>query len=212
MKRKTNSPLNISTDRAAHVLHILIAEGKLTAKHVSAALKRREAMIADLRQRLAHLARGAVASTQKARRTIAGKVKPRVKRKMTAARRAALKAHGQYLGAVRPLSKQARAKVKAVREKSGVRAAIAAAKRMAKQPTRSTRPRRRRVSASAPGQKGLRGAKGKQVDLKAQPDYQSPKRRKLAEYLERERPKPDKHGGSGAGRQQGGSGPGREHG
>jgi hypothetical protein len=40
--------------------------------------------------------------------------------------------HGQYLGYVRTLSKAAKAKVKAIRKKSGVRAAIAAARRMAK--------------------------------------------------------------------------------
>jgi hypothetical protein len=39
---------------------------------------------------------------------------------------------GRYMAAVRQLSKADRAKVKAIREKSGVRAAIAAAKRMAK--------------------------------------------------------------------------------
>jgi hypothetical protein len=37
---------------------------------------------------------------------------------------------GRYMAAVRQLPKAARAKIKAVREKSGVRAAIAAAKRM----------------------------------------------------------------------------------
>ena len=35
------------------------------------------------------------------------------------------------MAALRPLSKEQRAKVKVIREKSGVRAAIAAAKRMA---------------------------------------------------------------------------------
>jgi hypothetical protein len=50
---------------------------------------------------------------------------------MTVARRAALKLHGQYLGHVRKLSKANKAKIKAIREKSGVRAAIAAARRMA---------------------------------------------------------------------------------
>jgi hypothetical protein len=41
-------------------------------------------------------------------------------------------AQGRYMAAVRPLTKEQRAKIKAIREKSGVQAAIAAAKRMAK--------------------------------------------------------------------------------
>jgi hypothetical protein len=128
LKRKTNRTLTITADRAAHVLHILISEGKLTGKHVSDALKRREQLIRDLRRRLAALEQGVASSMKTTRR----KVARRAKRKMTAARRAALKLHGRYLGHVRTLSKADRAKVKAIREKSGVRAAIAAARKMAK--------------------------------------------------------------------------------
>jgi hypothetical protein len=43
-----------------------------------------------------------------------------------------MRAQGRYLAAVRPLSKAKRGKVKAIRGKAGVRAAIAAAKRMAR--------------------------------------------------------------------------------
>ena len=89
-------------------------------------------MIRDLRQRLAALEKGAVSAMRRTGRRIARKASRKPKRKMTTARRAALKLHGQYLGTVRPLSKGSRAKVKAIRAKSGVRAAIAAARRMAK--------------------------------------------------------------------------------
>jgi hypothetical protein len=41
--------------------------------------------------------------------------------------------------------------------------------------------------------------------------YQS-SQRKLTAYQQKERRQPDKHGGSGSGRQQGGSGAGRERG
>lgn len=132
MKRKNRNFLTLTADRAAHVLHILIAEGKLTAKHVSDALKRREEMIHELRQRLDALERGVVSTVEKTGRKVARKVERKLKRRMSGARRAALKLHGKYLGSVRPLSKANRAKVKAIREKSGVRAAIAAAKRMTK--------------------------------------------------------------------------------
>ncbi len=130
MKRMTRKTLNITPDRAAHVLHILIADGKITAKHVSDTLQRREQMIHELRQRLAALERGAESAVEKAGRTIVRKVTRR-KRKVSPARRAALKLHGRYLGHVRKLSVANRAKVKAIREKSGVRAGIAAARKMA---------------------------------------------------------------------------------
>ena len=189
MKRKTNKTLNITADRAAHVLHILIADGKLTAKHVSDALRRREQLIHELRQRLEALEQGAVSAVERTGRKIARKVTRR-KRTVSPARRAALKLHGRYLGHVRKLSKANRAQVKAIREKSGVHAAIKAARKIAKPAASRTQP-----------QRGVRST---------QPDYQSFKQRKLARYQQRERPKPDKHGGSGSGRQQGGSGAGRE--
>jgi hypothetical protein len=56
----------------------------------------------------------------------------RRRRKALAKARAAWKAQGRYLGAVRQLSVADRAKVKAIREKKGVRAAITAARKMEK--------------------------------------------------------------------------------
>jgi hypothetical protein len=78
-------------------------------------------MILDLRQRLASLERGEVAKIAGAGRRVARKVERKVKRKMSAARRAALKLHGKYIGSVRTLTEAGRAKIKAIREKSGVR-------------------------------------------------------------------------------------------
>jgi hypothetical protein len=63
--------------------------------------------------------------------------------------------------------------------------------------------------------KSRRGEKKSQKQSGVQgkrPEDKSPKQRKQAEYQQEHRPKPDKHGGSGAGRQQGGSGGGRERG
>ena len=131
MKRKTQKALKLTAEHAGHVLHLLIAEGKIAAKDVTSALNRREAMIHDLRQRLAALERGAVSTIEKAGRRVARKVERKVKRRMSPARRAALKLHGKYIGTVRTLSKEAKATVKAIRETSGVQAAIAAAKKMA---------------------------------------------------------------------------------
>lgn len=55
----------------------------------------------------------------------AGRKKP-----VSAARRKQMAEHGAYLGSVRPLSKANRAKVKAIRQKSGVQVAIAHAKKL----------------------------------------------------------------------------------
>jgi hypothetical protein len=132
LKRQTRKTLNITADRAAHVIHILITDGKLAAKDVTQALKRREEMIHELRQRLIALEQGAVSAIEKTARNVAQKVGRKAKRRMSPARRAALKLHGRYMGHIRTLSKVDRARIKALREKSGVRAAIAAAKRMAK--------------------------------------------------------------------------------
>ena len=132
MKRKTKNPLRLTAEHASHALHILISDGKLAAKDVAHALKRREGLIRDLRQRLVALEQGAVSTIERTGRKVARKVERKGKRRLSPARRAALKSQGKYLGAVRPLSKVNRAKMKAIREKSGVRTAIAAAKKMAK--------------------------------------------------------------------------------
>jgi hypothetical protein len=124
LKPRTNIKLRIAANHAVHALHLLVAEGKIKTQDIASALKRREALIADLRQRLAALEAGIVSAGRTMERT--------AKRRLSPKRRAALKLHGQYLGFVRPLSKAAKAKVKAIREKSGVRAAIAAARRMGK--------------------------------------------------------------------------------
>jgi hypothetical protein len=124
LKRKNQTRIRIAAKDAAKALHLLIAEGKIAAKDITNALQRRQAMIADLRKRLAELEAGVVSAGRAIERT--------AKRRLTAKRRAALKLHGQYLGYVRTLSSAAKAKAKAIRKKSGVRAAIAAARRMAK--------------------------------------------------------------------------------
>jgi hypothetical protein len=129
LKRKTRRTLNIATDRAAHVLHVLIEGGKLTAKDVTGALKRPEEMIHELRQRLQALEHGALSAVERTGRKIARKFTGE-KRKMSPARLAALRLNGKYMGHVRRLSKAQKVTVKTIRETKGVVAGIAAAKRM----------------------------------------------------------------------------------
>jgi len=129
LKRKTQPALSITKEHALHALHLLIAEGKIAAKDVTTALKRREALIIDLRRRLAALEAGAMVMAKAAAKKVRGGVRTR---RISAATRAKYQAQGRYMAALRMLPKAARTKAKAIREKSGVRAAIAAAKRMAK--------------------------------------------------------------------------------
>jgi hypothetical protein len=192
VNRKTKKNLKITPDHALNALRLLIAEGKIAAADVTAALKRREQLILDLRQRLVMLEQGAMSAMRMAGKRVRQKTARRPKRKITAARRAALKLHGRYLGHIRTLPKAARSTIKAIRERSGVQAAIGAARKL-----------RENSGSGGRTQQGGQGT-GR--------NYQSAQQRRLARYQERERPQPDKHGGSGAGRQQGGSGAGRERG
>jgi hypothetical protein len=124
----------LSPDRAAQALSILLNEGKLKIQDVRRALLQREKLIRDLRDRLASLEEsrsGKGRAPRRSARKRVGKTQKRAAR-ISKAQHAARQAQGRYLGAIRPLAVEARAKVKEIRAKSGVRASIAAAKRMAK--------------------------------------------------------------------------------
>lgn len=135
MKKKRNPRVlpRISAEEARQALHVLVAEGRIAGREVVKALARREKLVRDLRQRLTSLGEDVASAVsramptareRKAFRKSAGKA-------ITAAQRTARQAQGQYLGAIRQLSKASRAKVKAIRKNSGVQAAIAAARKMA---------------------------------------------------------------------------------
>jgi hypothetical protein len=125
---------NLSPDRAAQAVSILVHEGKLRVQDLARALERREKMVSELRARLASLGESSGNGRRRGRRKKrARQTRPRKAAKRISKRqRAARQAQGRYLGAIRRLSKADRAKIKAIREKSGVRAAIAAANKMAK--------------------------------------------------------------------------------
>ena|SRR5450755_1371369 len=99
--------------------------------------------IARLKERLEHLVglssapararRGRPRKNQGGAKASGPNTAPKGSRRMkpvSAARRKQMAEHGAYLGSVRPLSKANRAKIKAIRQKSGVRAAIAHAKKL----------------------------------------------------------------------------------
>ncbi len=142
MAKRRRQSLALSGEHARQALAVLIQEGKLAASEVKKALQRRDRLVRALRASLAALEAGvagvgrrvlkdglfAMAGTRKAAVRRAARRKP----KISAATRKMYQQQGRYMASLRPLPKAARAKIKAIREKSGVRAAIAAAKRMAK--------------------------------------------------------------------------------
>jgi len=133
MRRKTKKALKLSAEHAAVALHLLIEDGKVAAADVTRALKNREKMIKDLRARLSDLEKAAAPVARriaKAGRRAARRAAPRARRAISSAQKAARKAQGNYLAAIRRLSKDARGRIKAIRKQSGVAAAIKAAKKL----------------------------------------------------------------------------------
>jgi hypothetical protein len=115
--------MKLDAREAHYVLETLIARRRIAERHVREILNAREKEIAALRRRLGELerlgARGAAAATAKAART-AG----RVKRKLSPKIRALRRQQGQYMGLVRRLKASEKARVRALREKKGLPAAI----------------------------------------------------------------------------------------
>jgi len=131
MRRKTKKALRLSAEHAAAALQLLIEDGKVAVGDVTRALQRREQLIRDLRTRLSALeaaARPAARRLAKASRRAAKRIRPQARRALTRAQKVARQAQGRYLAAIRGLSKEARAKVQAVRKSAGVAAAIKAAR------------------------------------------------------------------------------------
>ena len=144
MARRRKSTLAVSAEQARQALGVLIHEGKLAAGEVQKALQRRDRLIRALRSSLASLGEeagkvgrrvmknGPFPMLRKTGRRAKGNLARKAKHKISAATRKIYQQQGRYMAALRPLSKGARAKVKAIRAKSGVRAAIAAARRTRK--------------------------------------------------------------------------------
>ncbi len=133
MARRRKSTLSFSGNQARQALAVLIQEGKLAAGEVRNALLRRERLIRALRASLSALEQGVGTLGRRIARPATRAVVKRVARKkprISAATRKMYQAQGRYMAAVRQLPKEARAKVKAIREKSGVEAATRAAKKM----------------------------------------------------------------------------------
>jgi chromosome segregation ATPase len=129
LRRKTVKAIQLTSQHAAHALQMLIEDGKIAGRDVVQALKRREKTVKELRARLTALGEDVSNAVVRAANGSARVKKAR--KQISKAQRSARQAQGRYMAAVRQLSKQARSKVKAIRQKSGVDAAIREAKRLA---------------------------------------------------------------------------------
>jgi hypothetical protein len=132
VRRKTVKAVRLTGEHAAYALQMLIEDGKIASRDVVQALKRREKTVRELRARLVAL--GEDVSKAAVRAANAANDSPQVRsarRQITKAQRTARQAQGRYMAAVRQLSKDARKRIKAIRIKSGVEAAIREARRLA---------------------------------------------------------------------------------
>jgi hypothetical protein len=107
---------------------LLHVTGRVTAKEIIGALRKRDELVKEIKARLEELGgqsarflTSAVAVRWKARH-----------RRVSPKAQAAWRAQGRYMAALRRLPKAVRAKVAAIRKAKGVGAAVAAAKKMAK--------------------------------------------------------------------------------
>ena len=128
---------NLTPNESHYALQALMASGALRASQVEKALRGREDEIRSLRERLASLeSLGASARGGRGRRAgrprAAGPSRRIRRRRMSPKTRALRKLQGKYMGLVRGLKAAEKARVRAVREKQGMGAAIQLASSLGK--------------------------------------------------------------------------------
>lgn len=122
---------DLSGDEAIAALRWLVARGKIQVADITDALRRREELVAEIKGRLEELGGEGLRFLRRSDELALRRRRPK---QVSAAARAAWRAKKRYLAAVRRLSKADRAKVEVIREKSGMQAAVAEAKRIARAP------------------------------------------------------------------------------
>jgi hypothetical protein len=142
LARRRRSSFSVTAEQAHQALSFLMHEGKIAASEVRKALSNRERLIREIKERMVQLGVEGLAAGKTVRRRAVKALRAaekesrparkRARREITAATRKLYRLQGKYMSALRPLSKEARAGIKAIREKSGIDAAIKAAKKMAR--------------------------------------------------------------------------------
>ena len=115
--------MKLDPREAHYVIQTLIARRRIAERHIREILNDREKEIAALRRRLGELerlgSRATASATAKAALTAV-----RVRRRLSPKVRALRRQQGQYMGLVRRLKASEKARVRALREKKGLPAAI----------------------------------------------------------------------------------------
>lgn len=122
--------MKLSPSQSHYVLSVLISQGKVRAGHIRKALKSREQEIRSLRERLIALEQLSSGSSPAGRRRSRGAArKTRARRARLSPRVKALRRlQGKYMGYMRRLKPAEKSRVRSLREKQGMGAAIRLAK------------------------------------------------------------------------------------
>ena len=128
--------MKFSPTQAHYALNVLMSQGKLRVAHIKKALKKREQEIKSLRERLSALELLSPGKPARAGRRPGRPARPARKTgvrriKISPRVRALRKLQGKYMGYVRRLKPAEKARVRTVREKQGMGAAIRLAKSLA---------------------------------------------------------------------------------
>jgi hypothetical protein len=117
--------MNVTPEQSKYVVENLLNQGKIRTSQVRRVLETREREIRSLRDRLASLeGPGGFSSGRRASRGRPALRRGVARRKMSPRVRALRQMQGQYMGYVRRLNAEDKARVRAVREKQGMEAAI----------------------------------------------------------------------------------------
>ena len=126
--------MRLTPAESHYVLQSLLSEGRIRLNQVKAVLNGRSKVIAELRERLASLEGLGGAGTRRRGRKPASTKRSTQKRRVAISPkvRALRRLQGKYMGYVRRLKPAEKARVREVREKQGMQAAIRLAASLSK--------------------------------------------------------------------------------
>lgn len=122
--------MKLDVRQAQYVLQALVERRKVAARHIQEILRDREREISALRRRLAALEAGGVRAAVEAVGSVSAAARSVRRRRLSPKVRALRRQQGEYMGLVRRLKPAEKTRVRAVREKKGLTAAIRAARAM----------------------------------------------------------------------------------
>ena len=123
--------MNLTPQQSHYVLKVLMSQGRVRTSHVERALRGREEEIRSLKERLASLEAMVASDSSGRSRSLRRAARSVRRRRMSPRVRALRRLQGKYMGYVRRLKPAEKARVRAVREKQGMAAAIRLASSMA---------------------------------------------------------------------------------